>query len=365
VTVPRRGDEHQGFLFEVGPVARALAEVPAAGDERSRTADADAASLPESVRLGTSSWSFPGWRGLVYGETARADRLARWGLAAYASCPLHRTVGLDRAFYQPVSERELADLASLTPDGFRFLVKGHQAVTRPDADEHGRTFGSVSALREQGRANDLFLDAGYARDAIVAPAVRGLRAVAGVSAGKLGVIVFQFPPLDLSRSGRIGGAERLIARLGTFLRGLPEGPTYAVEVRNREVLERADLAARYAEALAAARVSHGFAHHPSLPTVEVQARRLEEHGWPLASMPCLSLRWLLRWGETYEGARERYEPFDRLIDPDGVTRGQVVSLAHAAYQAGRPVYVIANNKAEGSAPRTLVELARAWRNRGG
>jgi hypothetical protein len=31
-----------------------------------REASALAASLPAGVRFGTSSWSFPGWRGLVY-----------------------------------------------------------------------------------------------------------------------------------------------------------------------------------------------------------------------------------------------------------------------------------------------------------
>ena len=35
------------------------------------------ASLPASIRLGTSSWSFPGWKGLVYAGRSSEQALAR------------------------------------------------------------------------------------------------------------------------------------------------------------------------------------------------------------------------------------------------------------------------------------------------
>src|SRR5512135_3008193 len=59
--------------------------------------------LPRDVRFGTSSWSFPGWTGLVYAREAGPDLLAREGLPAYARHPLFRTVGVDRTFYGPVT----------------------------------------------------------------------------------------------------------------------------------------------------------------------------------------------------------------------------------------------------------------------
>src|ERR1044071_8197502 len=51
--------------------------------------------LPPGLHLGTSSWSFPGWKGLVYDREATAARLAREGLVAYSRHPVLRTVGLD------------------------------------------------------------------------------------------------------------------------------------------------------------------------------------------------------------------------------------------------------------------------------
>lgn len=46
--------------------------------------------LPAQIHLGTSSWSFPGWAGIVYDTVARESQLAKNGLAAYARHPLRR-----------------------------------------------------------------------------------------------------------------------------------------------------------------------------------------------------------------------------------------------------------------------------------
>ena len=52
-----------------------------------------AAQLPEGLRLGTSSWTCPGWAGLVYRDTQSETQLSRKGLSAYAHHPLLRSVG--------------------------------------------------------------------------------------------------------------------------------------------------------------------------------------------------------------------------------------------------------------------------------
>ena len=42
------------------------------------------ARLPQGLYLGTASWAFPGWAGLVYGSGASESVLSRKGLAAYS-----------------------------------------------------------------------------------------------------------------------------------------------------------------------------------------------------------------------------------------------------------------------------------------
>ena len=90
-----------------------------------------AGALPGNIRLGTSSWSFPGWEGLVYDREASKAHLARRGLGAYAKHPLLRTVGIDRTFYAPIPASEFAAYAEAVPEDFRFLVKASSECTMP------------------------------------------------------------------------------------------------------------------------------------------------------------------------------------------------------------------------------------------
>jgi uncharacterized protein YecE (DUF72 family) len=322
-------------------------------------------ALPSGLRLGTSSWSFPGWTGLVWGRDQSPADLSKRGLAAYAAHPLFRTVGLDRTYYQPMSAGQLADLRAQVPPGFRFLVKAHQACMRPIVTEHA-TFSVGQA--QIGDANPLFLDPVYATDHVVGPCVQGL----GVGPdGALGPILFQFSPMSVKK---LGGSHALLDKLAAFLERLPKSgtgtdgrPLYAVEVRNDELLTL-----HYAEVLRAHGVAHGFAVHPALPPPDQQVIRLagsterEKLIAFIQSQPALVARWLLIEGQEYEAAKHRYEPFDRVVDADDRSRDVLAALVkralglgpdHGAAASGREAYIIVNNKAEGSAPRSIERLA--------
>lgn len=310
-----------------GDAPRAKGEVAeAAVSEEVRGA---AAKLPEGVYLGTSSWSFPGWKGLVWAEEHSEQVLARKGLSAYARHPLFRTVGIDRTHYAPVDADTLKAYAQVVPEGFRFLTKAHEACTLAVYPTHPR-YGA-----QRGQKNPLFLDAAYARDHVVAPFVEGLGATAGP-------LVFQMAQQPLEQ---LGGTPRKFAeRLYRFLRDLPKGPMYAVEVRNAQLLTK-----DYRAALKAAGALPVISSIPQMPPPLSQ---------PVDEAGPLIVRWMLTPHHTYESALEAYRPFDRLVDPDLTVRRQIARLVREAKARGYPAWVIANNKAEGSAPLTLLELAK-------
>jgi uncharacterized protein YecE (DUF72 family) len=295
-----------------------------------------AGRLDRRIHLGTSSWSFPGWTGLVYalrnGRPATEQELARGGLAAYAAHPLLRTVSLDRTFYAPLSREAFAAYAAQVPAGFRFVVKAPAAITDPAIRRPGSG--------EPARDNPSFLDAAAATTAFVEPAVAGLAAAAGP-------LVFQFPPL-----GRrlLADVPKLVARIGRFLAALPRGPVYAVEVRDPE-LATAALAA----AVAAAGAVPCLAVHARMPPVAEQARIL---GLATARGPVVA-RWNLHAGKVYEQAKADYFPFDRLVDEDPASRTALADLLRLAAAADRDAFVTINNKAEGSGPLSVRRLAEA------
>ena len=98
----------------------------------------------------------------------------------------------------------------------------------------------------------------------------------------------------------------------------------------------------------------GDASAKDLPPVERQAVRLRA-----LQAPALVVRWMLPPGLDYEEARKRYFPFDRLVDEDARTREGIARVATAALNLGRPVFATLNNKAEGSAPLSAIQLARS------
>lgn len=287
--------------------------------------------LPPQIRLGTSSWSFPGWAGIVFDGPATETQLARGGLAAYAQHPLFRTVGIDRTYYAPITAELFAGYASQTPEDFRFLVKAHQDCTLPTRRERGAS---------RAMPNPHFLDAEYATREVVEPCVRGLGA-------KLGVLVFQFSPMQLDR---LGGVAVFGDRLAEFLAALPPGPPYAVELRSASLVSE-----HTRDALRSVGAAYCYNVHPEMPPI---ARQLELFPIEPGPGPCV-VRWMLHRAHRYDDAKDLYAPFDKLVEPDVESRAAIRDMALAAASCARTIVIIANNKAEGSAPLTLLELARA------
>ncbi|MBC7623042.1 MAG: DUF72 domain-containing protein [Aeromicrobium sp.] len=288
------------------------------------------AALPANIRLGTSSWSFPGWAGLVYAGVYTESRLAKDGLVAYSAHPLLRTVSIDRTFYAPLSADEFAKYAEQVPDDFRFVVKAPMAIT------------SSYVRRDTGEFSDSphFLNVEYAIEEFVAPCAAGLGSTAGP-------LVFQFPP-----QGRrvTDNPDRFINELYRFLNQLPPGLPYAVEVRDRQLLT-----SRFFKCLTTTGTRFCVASHAKMPSPAEQIQLMTAN-MPPGDFIC---RWSLHAGFQYEVAKARYFPFNRLVDEDLESRSALAIAVASASQAGYASFVTINNKAEGSAPLSVQKLAES------
>ena len=282
--------------------------------------------VPKNLHLGTSSLSFPGWAGIVYAERYGVSVLARHGLRAYAQHPLLNALNVDSTFYRPPTAAQLASYAADVPSEFRFIVKAYTGLTTVPESSRART-------RD---IEPVFLDPQFAARSVIAPLGEAL-------GSKLGAVLFQFSPLGLRYTR---DPETFIARLGEFLTALPRGPCYAVELRDPEIL-----GAEYEDALAAAGAVHCSTVHSRMPPVDTQV--LNEGAGPMI------IRWMLQAGDDYGSAGSRFAPFDRIQEPDKLGRSRVLALVARGLSSGRDVYVMAANNAEGCAPLTLFELAKA------
>lgn len=323
---------NQLSLFgEPEPAAPAVHPVDAALAERHARAEVVAATLPDALAFGTSSWTFPGWAGLVYPRGLAANALGREGLRHYARHPLLRTVGIDRSYYAPMPLDDLRAYADALPDGFLACIKAPAAVTSRVLPSFGAARGAAPA------ANPDFLSVNRLIVDLLEP-------LAAAFFAHTGPIVLEFPPA--ARPPSMPPAA-FLERLDRFLEALPRDFTYAVEIRDRALLGPA-----YAALLARHGVGHTYNYWSAMPMPLTQAGVVSPD-----AQPVVVVRLLLRPGAWYEDQRERFSPFNRLVEPDPAMRDEVVALTTRALARGRKVYVLVNNKAEGSSPLTVEALA--------
>lgn len=315
---------------QLGLFDRPGEEAPDSAEDVQRELEGIRDRLPAKLRLGTSSWTFPGWAGLVYHQRYPSQRaFLRDSLAEYAKHPLMRTVGVDRGYYTPVSEEELAAYSKQLPDDFRAAMKVWQRVTMPGYPKHPR-YGS-----DAGKENPSFLDAELFAQAVHAPALAGFKR----HMGPWVVEIAPSPsPLDPSW---------FCEKLDAFLEAAPKDFPFAVELRNRKLLT-----AEYARTLQKHGASHVFNYWSRMPKIADQMR-LDG----LLESSLLVVRLLLPPGQRYAELKEAYAPFDRLVAPQLEMRQDVARLVREALERDMECYVIVNNKAEGSSPLTVRALA--------
>lgn len=299
-------------------------------------------TLPTQLRLGTSSWAYPGWDGLVWDGTYSPAELSRHGLSAYAAHPLLRCVGIDRSFYRPLSAFEYAAYARQVPDDFRFVVKAPSLVTDAlvrQPDGRGR------------EPNPAFLNPALALDTFVAPALQGL-------GHKLGVLVFQLSPLpraELRRLPERVQALRALLLAQPSLKAHAPDAVMAVELRDREWLSPT-IAPLLAGVFQETGATYCLGLHAKMPPLAEQLPLLRAL-WP-GPLVC---RWNLNpvhGAYGYEEAERQYSPYNRLMDVDEPTRALLARTLKGVTGAGQNAYVTVSNEAEGCAPLTVAALAK-------
>jgi len=295
-------------------------------------------AIPEQVRFGTSTWTYPAWKGLVYSRDYPATGASVEMLSEYARFPLFATVGIDSSFYGPLTEKTLRSYAGVLPPGFPCVSKVWDRLTV-------HTFSGQREKAKAGLPNPDFLNAELFRSDVWAP-------LAEHFAEHTGPLVFEFQ--TIAREDRIS-PQHFADRLDAFFGKLPPEGRYAVEVRNAEFLTPA-----YFAVLREHDVAHVLSSWTRMPSIGMQ---LELPGAVTAGF--LVARALLRPGRNYADAVDAFAPYDRIRDPNPELRADLVRLVRTAEQLRIPAYILVNNRAEGSAPLTIAAVTRMLAERKG
>jgi uncharacterized protein YecE (DUF72 family) len=169
------------------------------------------------LHVGTMGWSYGFWKGNFYPE----DLVSKAFLAYYAKH--FGTVEVNSTFYQIPRRQSVMDWKEQTPEGFVFSLKFPQVITH------------VKMLENCEEETNVFLE----RVALLEE--------------KLGVLLLQFPYAF--------GPEH-VPLLRDFLQTLPKTQRYAVEVRNRKLLNH-----DFYSALRDHNVVLAWANRPFMPQI--------------------------------------------------------------------------------------------------
>ena len=288
----------------------------------------------QGVYIGTSSWKYPGWRGMLYDENRYVtrgkfseSRFNRSCLAEYAA--VFKTVCVDAAYYKFPDQRYIEGMVSQVPEDFQFAFKVTDEVTIKKFTNLPR-FG----LRA-GKPNENFLNAELFATAFLKPCEPFRK--------NIGVLLFEFSkfyPNDYE-FGR-----DFVADLDAFLGKLPKAWPYGVEIRNKHFLH-----ADYFSVLQRHGAAHVFNSWTDMPPVSEQVALEGSRTTP----DLCAARFLLKPGRGYQEAVKLFEPYESLKEPNPDARAAGAALLREGTQAGpgRKTFVFVNNRLEGNALQTI------------
>lgn len=284
----------------------------------------------KGIYIGTSSWKYPGWKGLLYDEQRYIYR-GKWAdsrfekncLTEYAE--VFKTVCVDAGYYRFPDERYVEGLVSQVPPDFLFTFKVTDEITIKqftNLPRHG--------IRA-GKPNEHFLNADLFAAAFLKP-FQNFRQ-------NVGMFIFEFSkfyPTDYQHG------RDFLADLDQFLEKIPKGWNYGVEIRNRNFLQP-----EYFAMLSRHGVSHVFNSWTDMPPVNEQ---LALSG-SLTNPACAGARFLLRPGRKYEEAVKLFSPYNETKEIYPQARAAAADLIRQALikQAIRKLFLYVNNRLEGNA----------------
>ncbi|MDK2741310.1 MAG: DUF72 domain-containing protein [Nitrospira sp. BO4] len=285
------------------------------------------------VRFGTSTWTYEGWQGQVYLKQYAKTTFARECLGEYCQYlyngkPLFRTVGNDATFYRPPTANQLRHILKQIPEDFEMCFKVWEQLTIPVYANQPR-YG-----QEAGKPNPHFLNAKLFNDLVLIP-YREAR-----FESHMGPFLFEF-----QRHGMT--TDEFCSRLDTFFSQLPTEFKYAVEIRNPSLLGPA-----YRQVLERHGVAHVYNHWCYMPPLAEQHKRMEED----FTAPFTVLRLLTPLKMSYEAAKKRAEPYNKIVGELPEMRKDAVALIQESVKLAKPAYVLVNNRSEGNAPTTIQAL---------
>ena len=288
-------------------------------------------SLSRNLRMGTCSWKYDSWKGLVYDPAKKYSPMDY--LADYARQYL--TVEIDEWFWSlfPTgtklpNPKTVQHYADSVPDDFLFTVKAPNAVTLT----HFYAKQPAAYKTSANLPNPDFLNLDLLK--------RFLDRLAPMH-DKLGAIIFQFEYLNKQKMPSL---NEFLDRLADFLDHVPSGFDYAVEIRNP----------RYYTS-----TYNAFLRQYSLSPVLIDGTYMPPLSEVIQTLDIRAGKKLiirLQGPDRQKIEKQTHNKWDTIVSPQDAGLSVVSGIVKEQLKEGRNVIVSVNNHYEGCAPLTIQRL---------
>jgi len=288
-------------------------------------------NLSSHLRLGTCSWKYASWKGLIY--NSNKSYKANDYLPDYAKH--FNTVEIDQWFWSlfPTGAKlpnpETARIYSESvPDDFLFTVKAPNSITLT----HHYSKQAAKSEHIANQPNDYFLNIDLLK--------RFLDTLQAME-NKLGPVMFQFEYLNRQKMPSL---KVFIEKLSEFFEHVPKEFEYAVEIRNPNFLKQ-----NFFKFLKDINVSPILLEGYYMPAISKVTEELD-----ISSDRSLIIR--LMGPDRQKIEKLTGEKWDRIVAPKDESLSSVAHVVEQNVGQGRQVIVNVNNHYEGCAVLTIERL---------
>ncbi len=285
--------------------------------------------MPE-LRIGTCSWKYESWKGIVYSENVGRDFLPEYSKK-------FNTVEIDQWFWSLhgpgrvtlPDPAAVSEYASSVPGDFRFSIKVPDSVT-------------LTHFRKKAKPDPLVPNPNFLSVQLFGEFLKRIAPLGNT----VGPLIFQFEYLNRMK---MASQKAFHGAFEAFIRKCPSGYRYCVEIRNPNYLN-----AEFFSFLAANGLHPVFLQGYYMPPIFDMLDKNAEH---IRRLAVIRLH-----GPDREGIEERTgKSWDRIVAPKDEELGRVVGMVNGLLKRDISVYLNVNNHYEGSAPLTIEKLRRLLR----
>jgi len=278
-----------------------------------------------STYIGTCSWKYDSWRGIVYSDAKEKNFLREYSQH-------FSTVEVDQWFWSLFTgdkvvlpnSKVVQEYADSVPEDFVFSIKVPNSIT---LTHHYKKRKSDSLT-----ANPHFLSVDVMK--------RFLELLAPLG-DRIGPLNFQFEYLNKQKMGGVGD---FVEKFGEFITQLPAGFKYCIEIRNPNYLTN-----KYFDFLTATELHHVFLHGYYMPSIfDVY----KQFGDKIRSLTLIRLH----GGDRKEIEKQTGNKWNEIVAPKDKDLQSLATMLTDLRNKKVETFVYVNNHFEGSAPRTIARI---------